>query len=141
MKAKRPASVAPDRLKLLNEEGTAGVLVGTHCAHCGEYFFGDVVFCQNCSAKDLEPVELSKHGTLYSYTIVRVSPPGWPGDVPYVLGQVELPEGPHIISEVVDCPYQELQTGMNLELALVIGGKDVEGSDLVVYKWRRRESG
>jgi hypothetical protein len=68
----------------------------------------------------LEPVELSKHGALYSYTIVRVPPAGWPGPVPYILGQVELPEGPQVLAEVVNCLEADLRIGMAVELALQI---------------------
>ena len=130
-------SVAPTRLKLINQEGTEGVLLGTRCRQCGEHFFGEVVFCQNCSSNQLEPVELSKQGTLYSYTVVRAPTPGWSGSVPYALGQVELPEGPHVISEVVDCAFEKLKVGAKLELALVVGDEDAEGHQLVVYKWRQ----
>ena len=114
--------VAPMRLKLLNDQGTEGVLLGTRCRRCGACFFGRVVLCRRCSSGELEPVGLSNQGTLYSYTIVRIPPAGWPGGVPYALGQVELPEGPHVISEVVDCPYEKLNVGMKLELALAVGG-------------------
>ena len=107
------------------------------CRRCGEHFFGEVLFCQNCSSDDLELVELSKMGTLYSYTIVRVPPAGWPGSVPYALGQVEVPEGPHVLSEVVECPFDQLKVGMRLELVLVAGGEDGEGNRVVVYKWRQ----
>ena len=134
---KKRVPVVLTRLKLLNEEGTEGVLLGAHCRQCGEYFFGEVVFCRNCSSSDLEPVELSKQGTLYSYTIVRVPPAGWPGSVPYALGQVELPEGPHIVSEVVECPFEQLKVGMKLEMALVVGGEDAEGNEVIVYRWRQ----
>ena len=129
--------VAAARLKLLNDQGTEGVLLGTLCRECEAYFFGSVVMCRRCSSSELEPVELSSQGTLYSYTIVRIPPAGWPGGVPYALGQVELPEGPHVISEVLDCPYEKLEVGMKLELALAVGGEDAKGDELVVYKWRQ----
>ena len=141
MREKKRVSVAPARLKLLNEEGTEGVLLGTRCGRCGEHFLGDVVFCRNCSSDKLERVELSKRGTLYSNTIVRVPPAGWQGGVPYALGQVELSEGPHVLSEVVECPFEQLQVGMKLELVLVVGGEDSEGNEVVVYKWRRETPG
>ena len=104
---------------------------------CGEHFFGHVSFCQKCTSSDLEPVKLSKQGTLYSYTVVRVPPAGWQGTVPYALAQVELPEGPHVLSEVVECPFDQLKVGMKLELTLVVGGEDSQGNDVVVFKWRR----
>lgn len=137
MASRKRVSVAPARLRLLNEEGTVGILVGTRCGQCGEHFFGKIVFCQNCTSNDLNPVELSGQGTLYSYTIVRVPPPGWRGAVPYALGQVELPEGPHVISEVVGGPFEHLKVGMKLELTLVVGGEDAQGNEIVVYKWRQ----
>jgi len=56
--------------------------------------------------------------------------------VPYILGQVELPEGPHLLAEVIDCPEGELKIDMGVELAL----RPVKGTqsnvEKVVYKWR-----
>jgi uncharacterized OB-fold protein len=133
---KKPQSVDPRRLKLTNDAGTQGVLLGCRCRQCGVYGFGPAAFCQACTAGDLEPVELSSRGTLYSYTIVRVAPAGWPGQVPYVLGQVELPEGPHILAEVIDCDEAGLQIGVPVELAL--SPVKAEGAEAVkvVYKFR-----
>ncbi len=129
-------SVDSRRLKLSNEEGTEGVLLGSRCDDCGIVVFGPATFCQRCTSSNLASTELSKQGVLYSYTIVRVPPQGWPGDVPYVLGQVELPEGPQVLAEVVDCPEADLKIGMPVELDLrsVSGAED--GPEKVVYKWR-----
>ena len=129
-------SVDDRRLKLTNQEGTEGVLVGCRCLDCGVYVFGPSTFCQSCTSSRLEAVELSKHGILYSYTVVRVPPLGWPGEVPYVLGQIELPEGPQVSAEVVDCPHDELKIGMPVELALLAVEPAEGGSERVVYKWR-----
>ncbi len=102
-------SVDTRRLKLTNDEGTEGVLLGFRCLDCGIHVFGPATFCQGCSSSNLSPVELGKEGILYSYTIVRVPPQGWPGDVPYVLGQIELGEGPQVLAEVIDCPEDNLK--------------------------------
>ena len=139
MTSKKRVSVAPARLKLLDDAGERGVLLGTACSRCGAHFFGSVVFCQDCTSADLKPVELNPRGSLYSYTVVRVPPAGWQGDVPYALGQVQTQEGPHVVSEVVGCPFEELKVGMEMEMALVVGGEDLEGNELVVYKWRPRQ--
>jgi len=81
-------------------------------------------------------VDLSREGTLFSYTIVRVPPAGWPGPVPYVLGEVELPEGPHVLAEVIDCAEEDLKIGLPVTLALEsVAGPD-GGAAKVVYKWR-----
>ena len=129
-------SVDPLRLKLSNDEGTKGVLLGTHCQDCGIYVFGPATFCQGCTSSNLEPVELSPQGVLYSYTVVRVPPAGWPGPVPYFLGQVEVLEGPQVLAEVIDCLENDLKIGMPVELAL-LPVTAIEGdSEKVVYKWK-----
>lgn len=134
-KASRRLPVMSKNLRLFND-GTEGVLLGRKCSGCGEYFFGSPSFCANCTSGDLQEVELSRQGVLRTYTIIWVPPPGWQGDVPYILGAVQLPEGPEIVSEVVDCPQESLRIGMSMELTLRVGGKDKEENELVVYKWR-----
>ena len=129
-------SVDSRRLKLTNEEGTEGVLLGSRCGDCGVVVFGPATFCQSCTSSNLAPIEMSKQGVRYSYTVVRVPPQGWPGDVPYVLGQVELPEGPQVLAEVVDCPQTDLKIGMAVELDLRSVSGAEGGSEKVVYKWR-----
>lgn len=135
-----PVSVDANRLRLTNEAGTEGVLLGFRCLECGIHVFGPATFCQGCTSDRLEPVDLSQHGTLYSYTIVRVPPAGWPGPVPYTLGQVQLPEGPQVLAEVVDCPAGDLEIGMAVVLALrPAPGEEAEPDKMVgkiVYKWR-----
>ena len=128
-------SVDIKRLKLTNKEGTAGVLLGFRCIDCGIHVFGPATFCQACTSNNLEPVELGKKGILYSYTVVRVPPSGWPGQVPYILGQVELPEGPQVLAEVIECPEDDLKIGLEVELALMLVRTSDE-SEKVVYKWR-----
>ena len=132
-----PVSVDDRCLRLTDDSGERGVLLGMRCQRCGVCVFGPATFCQSCTSPDLEAIELESEGTLYSYTIVRVPPPGWPGPVPYVLGEVELPEGPHVLAEVVDCAHDDLKVGMPVALALrtvAMGG--VADSERVVYKWR-----
>ena len=129
-------SVDTKRLKLTNEAGTEGALLGFCCRDCGVCIFGPAAFCQGCTSDNLEPVELSKRGFLYSYTVVRVPPSGWPGQVPYVLGQAELPEGLQVLAEVIDCPEAGLKIGMPLELALRTVSAAEGDPGKVVYKWR-----
>ena len=123
-------SVDERLLRLTAADGSRGALLGMRCRRCGVTVFGPATFCQSCTAADLEGVELSAQGTLYSYTIVRVPPAGWPGPTPYVLGEVALPEGPHILAEVVDCSHDALRVGMPVALAL----RPV--AERIVYKWQ-----
>ena len=132
---KLPVSVDPARLRLDKDQAATGALVGMRCMDCGIYVFGQAVFCQACSSARLEEAELSRTGTLYSYTIVRVPPDGWPGPVPYVLGEVELPEGPHILAEIVEVAHEQLKIGMEMGLALREAQSSESGPIFMVYKW------
>ena len=137
-----PVSVDPQRLQLPDESGESGgaaVLVGQRCRQCQVCVFGPAIFCQGCSSPDLEPVQLSRQGILYSFTVVRVPPPGWPGRVPYTLGEVELPEGPHVLAEIIGSEPDGLKLGMSMELALEEVSVAESNKVLAVYKWRPTE--
>lgn len=131
-----PVSVDPHRLKITNDDSSEGTLVGFRCNECSTTVFGPAIFCQSCTSTDLEAVELGAKGTLFSYTIVRIPPAGWPGEVPYVLGQVELPQGPQVLAEVVGCEHDDLKIGMAVELTLQEVPAENGGPDKAVYKWR-----
>ena len=132
-----PVSVDERCLRLTAADGSAGTLLGMHCVECGIVVFGPATFCQSCTSPRLEQIDLATEGTLYSYTIVRVPPPGWPGQVPYVLGEVELPEGPHVLAEVIECSHEALRVGMIMTLTLrPVAMSEVPESERVVYKWR-----
>ena len=131
-----PISVDPTRLKLTSDDAGTGTLIGFHCKDCDTTVFGAAVFCQACTSRNLEAVELGVKGTLYSYTVVRIPPAGWPGNVPYVLGQVELPQGPQVLAEVIGCDYDDLEIGMEVEMALQVVSTENGGPDKAVYKWR-----
>jgi uncharacterized OB-fold protein len=61
--------------------------------------------------------------------------------VPYILGQVELPDGPQVLAELVDCKEEDLEIDMPVELTLrTVEGEEAE-SGIVVYKWRPARSG
>lgn len=131
-----PASFDPNRLRLTDDQGACGTLVGFRCLECGVHVFGPAIFCQACTSSQLRPVELGRTGTLYSYTIVRVPPSGWPGPVPYILGEIELPQGPHVLAEIVDCAETDLHIGMSVDLALFTVEANSPGEATIVYKWR-----
>jgi len=136
-KSEKPTKRIPviRSLKLL-DDGAKGIFMGSRCAKCGEYFMGKPMFCLKCSSAELAPLELGTKGALRTYTIIYVPPPGWQGQVPYILGAVELPEGIDILTEVIDCPKENVKIGMKMEMVLRVGGKDAEGNEIMVHKWK-----
>ena len=131
-----PSSVDPQRLKLNCDEGVTGVLIGFQCLECRVKVFGQATFCQSCASSNLEPVEFSASGILFSYTIIRVPPAGWPGPVPYILGEIALPEGPHVLAEVIGIQESDLSIGMNMELTIQSVKVTESDQEKAAYKWR-----
>ena len=92
-----------------------GVLRVQRCRDCGSYVFIPQPCCTSCLGEDLEWVESSGRGTLYSYTVVhRPQQPSF--EVPYTVVIVELEEGWHMLSNLVDCEADEVEIGMPLEV-------------------------
>lgn len=132
----RRLSLSSDRLKLLDPEGTDGVLLGTRCRECGVTVFGSTVLCPHCTSDQLARVELSRRGEVWSYTVVHTPTKEWKGEVPYALVDVELPEGLRVPAALVDCPFDQLRVGMPVELTLRVAEIDSEGNEVMAYRWR-----
>lgn len=64
-------------------------LIGGCCPKCHSYSFPKREVCANCYHDQVNEVFLSRTGTVYSYTFMRVRPPkGF--TVPYAIGYVLL---------------------------------------------------
>jgi len=92
-----------------------GVLRVQRCAACGSYEFIPQAVCTRCQAGKLEWVESSGRGSVYSHTTVY-RPPRPEFDAPYVVAIVELEEGWHMLTNLVDCTPEEVATGLPVEV-------------------------
>ena len=80
-------------------------LVVPRCVNCNTYRFPPSPFCYVCRTQDIEWVEQTGHGTLYSFTIAwHPILPDVSDSVPYVPAVVELPNtgGVRIIGNLFD---------------------------------------
>lgn len=111
-------------------------LLGSRCRSCREVFFPRRIVCRKCGRQDMENIPLSRRGKLYSFTSLDRRPPGYYGEVPYIFGVVELPEGERICTHFTDCNLESLKIGMEMELVLGIVGKDSEGTELLGWKFK-----
>lgn len=117
----------------VREDGT-GNLLGSRCRSCGAHFFPVRQACSGCLSQDLETVRFSTEGTLYTFSVVRQSTPDF--EVPYILGYVDLPEGVRIMGQIGGCEPDDLALGMTMTLSLEPFGEDVEGNELIGYRFR-----
>ncbi len=103
----------------VNAEYLAGAkrheLVIQRCKSCSKYVFYPRAICPWClSLSDsLEWVKVSGRGRVYSYSVVtQAANPAFRDDVPYITAIVELDEGPHMMTNIVDCPIEDCKIDM-----------------------------
>jgi hypothetical protein len=54
-------------------------------------------------------------GKVFTYTVIRVAPEGFKAFTPYLIGIIQLDEGPKVTSQIVDCPLDAVYIGMPVE--------------------------
>jgi len=94
-------------------------LVIPRCTNCGTYRFPPSAFCYVCRTQEIEWMEQSGAGTLYSFTVAwHPLMPDVSDSVPYIPAVVELPGtgGVRIIGNLVDVRPSEVVIGMKLHL-------------------------
>jgi uncharacterized protein len=90
-------------------------LVIQRCDACGAWQYYPRPFCKTCWTEGVQWAEASGRATLYTFSIVRRNDlPPFGDQVPYVAAIVDLEEGPRMVSEVVDCPLDQVEIGMPL---------------------------
>lgn len=89
-----------------------GRLLIQRCSACGEHQFYPRPFCKACWSEDVEWVEASGRGTVYTFSVVRRNDlPPFGDRVPYVPAIIDLDEGPRMMSEVVDVDPEAVEVG------------------------------
>ena len=102
----------PTRLSRPHWEGCReGVLRVQRCRACGQFVFIPQPICTRCQADALDWVASSGRGVVYSYTVVH-RPPRPAFAAPYVVAIVELEEGWHMLSNLVDVAPDAVHVGM-----------------------------
>jgi len=113
-------------------------LIGSKCKSCGTVFFPRRVICGKCCREGMEEIILSRRGKVTTWTVIRMKPPGYKDQVPYVLGEVELHEGVLVRTHFsgVNPENPAIKVGDEAEVVLEKIYEDEEGNDVVCYKFR-----
>jgi hypothetical protein len=68
----------------------------------------------------VEWFEASGDATLYTWSVIyNNDQPPFRERVPYVAAIVDLAEGPRMMTNVVDCPFDDLEIGMALKVTFM----------------------
>ena len=104
------------------------LLVG-HCRACDQWSWPPTrSFCPQCGS-DIENLEASGHGTLYSWTVIARGFGPYKDAGPYVLAYVALDEGPTVLTNVVNVAADRIAIYMPVSLVFARTG-DTSGSAL-----------
>jgi len=91
-----------------------GKLVALKCGACGTLDVPPKAFCESCGKRAWETVPLRGDGTVESFTVIRVAPRKFVGEVPYAIGAVRLTEGVSLLGRIVDVPVDKVAVGMRV---------------------------
>jgi uncharacterized OB-fold protein len=88
------------------------------CPNCQAYFFYPRLFCPKCLSDATEWRTVSGKGTLLTYVLSARPAPGFENELPYAIAIVQLNEGPHLMTNIVNTEIspQNLKAGMAVEV-------------------------
>jgi uncharacterized protein len=111
-------------------------LIGSKCRACGLISWPKRPVCPACVRDDTEEeIILSKRARLVAFSLVGQKPEGFMYPIPFVQGNVQLPEGP-ILYTVVDADVKGLRLGQEMEMFLDKIAEGFDGIDIISYKYR-----
>lgn len=115
--SRRPVPV-PDEASAPFFEGARNrKLMVQRCRACGAYHFPVRRVCDACLAQDLEWVQATGKGEVYTFAFMHyVYHPGFANEVPYNLTVVKLEEGLLFETNLVGVKNAEITIGMPVEV-------------------------
>lgn len=115
----RPVPAADPLADFFWRSGADGRLRLLRCQNCSFYIHPPSRPCPRCLSRDVAPEPVSGRAVVHTYTI-NVQP--WtPGQPPYVIAVVDLPEQPELrlTTNVLGCPPDAVHIGQQLRVAFV----------------------
>jgi hypothetical protein len=101
-------------------------LLGTHCTTCNTYYYPPRNMCPQCRrGGNIQQHQFIGKGRLVTYTVIHTAPDNSAVQTPYVLGIVQLDEGPRLTSQII-CKPEEASIGMKVKSVFRKLGEDSE---------------
>lgn len=133
------AQQIPIKDDLFTWPSAAPQLIGGQCPECKEFHFPLQANCPSCASRKIDPVQLSRRGKLWTWTIQNFVPPVPPytGETknfrPFGVGYVELPEGVIVEGRLTVADPAQLSIGMAMEVVLEVFRTDEHGNEIISY--------
>ncbi|MEW6663999.1 MAG: Zn-ribbon domain-containing OB-fold protein [Thermodesulfobacteriota bacterium] len=83
------------------------------CKDCGHVRWPASMVCPECLSRSTQWIVSSGKGKVYTFAVYHVAfHPGFKDELPYVVADVELNEGPRLVTQIVDCPHDQIVCDM-----------------------------
>lgn len=129
--SKKPLPTPDGDSKFYWESCQKEKLMIQQCMDCDEHIFYPRIVCPHCMSDQLNWVEASGRGKIYSYTIARRGAgPAFSQDAPYVVALVELDEGVRILSNIIEVDVEEVHCEMKVQALF----QDREGMKIPMFQ-------
>jgi len=87
------------------------------CQACKRFWWPPGPACPACLSENYEWTRVSGRGTVSSFVVFHKAYfPAFANEIPYAVVQVELDEGPRLISNLVSVKNEEIRIGMPVEV-------------------------
>jgi uncharacterized OB-fold protein len=94
------------------EAARAGKLVIQRCRACNHRQFYPRAFCTCCLSDEIEWIEASGRGTIYTFTVCRIAAsPAFEARLPLPVAMIDLDEGVRMLANIVDADIDRIAVG------------------------------
>lgn len=134
--------------ELIAFHGDAAHLQGGQCVACGEVYFPAAANCTRCLSTQLQPFDLGRHGTLWSWTVQQnlPKPPYDSGETPqtfrpYGVGYIEMASGIKVEARLTEADPARLAIGMPMDMVLIPYRHAADGSAVHTFAFAPAAAG
>jgi len=96
--------------KVFWDAARAGRFLVPFCSACGKAHWYPRAICPFCASDRIEWRAASGKGTIYTFSVMRRAKD------PYAIAHVTLAEGPTMLTNIVDCDFDQLRIGQPVTL-------------------------
>lgn len=126
-------AVTPDTAPFF-EAASRGELRLQRCGECRAWRHYPRPACPACLSRRFSWEAATGNGTVYTWTIVHgPTLPAFTDTLPYNVVDVLLDEGVHVVSQLLDCPAEEIRAGLPVTAVFV-----PVTDEIALMKFRRR---
>jgi hypothetical protein len=87
------------------------------CEQCGTLRHYPRAQCTKCLSSGTQWIRCSGKGTIWTYTVTNQNQAaGFRDSLPYVMAWVDLAEGVKMMTNIIDCPPEQVKIGMPVEV-------------------------